>query len=183
MDSSFTQLLKVPKDSGRIPGQRWLNMHRVEPKWSFYNSFHHWLHILVSGHSKVSDFRYNTDISLSVVFIMMHYTVLIWQKEASDIPSKSELFMFLYFTKCALLAGQILYAWTLILLRDMLGKTSWYSIDVSGTDRHTLLFYKKCQFCHLLPFTKVGQYSAPGLADVPAIIFPPTYVVTLHFNP
>ena len=51
------------------------------------------------------------------------------------------------------------YAQTLILLRDMLhvGKTSWYSIDVSGNDRHILLFYKKCHFCHLLPFAKVGQ--------------------------
>ena len=49
------------------------------------------------------------------------------------------------------------YAETLILLRDMLGKTSWNSIDVSGNDRHILLFYKKCHFCHLLPFAKVGQ--------------------------
>ena len=49
------------------------------------------------------------------------------------------------------------HAETLILLRDMLGKTSWYSIDVSVNDRHILLFYKKCHFCHLLPFAKVGQ--------------------------
>ena len=27
-----------------------------------------------------------------------NYTALLWQKEASDIPSKSELVMFLYFT-------------------------------------------------------------------------------------
>ena len=39
----------------------------------------------------------------------------------------------------------------------MLGKTSWYSIDVSGNDGHILLFYQKCHFCHLLPFAKVGQ--------------------------
>ena len=51
------------------------------------------------------------------------------------------------------------YAETLILLRDMLGKTSWYSIDISVNDRHVLLFYKKCHFCHLLPFAKVGQYT------------------------
>ena len=51
------------------------------------------------------------------------------------------------------------YASTLILLRDMLGKTSWYSIDVSGNDRHILLFYKKFHFRHLLPFAKVGQYG------------------------
>ena len=44
-----------------------------------------------------------------------------------------------------------------ILLRDMLGKTSWYSIDVSGYDRY-LLFYKKCPFCLLLPFAIAGQY-------------------------
>ena len=39
----------------------------------------------------------------------------------------------------------------------MLGKTSSYSIDVSENDRHSLLFYKKCHFCHLLPVVKVGQ--------------------------
>ena len=45
------------------------------------------------------------------------------------------------------------------MLRDILGNTSWYSIDVSGNDRHILLFYKKLHFCHLLPFAKVGQNS------------------------
>ena len=49
------------------------------------------------------------------------------------------------------------YAEPRILLRDMLDKTSWYSIDVSVNDRHILFFYKKCHFCHLLPFAKVGQ--------------------------
>ena len=50
------------------------------------------------------------------------------------------------------------YASTLILLRDtcMLGKTSLYSIDISGNDRHILLVYKKC---HLLPFAEVGQFT------------------------
>ena len=38
------------------------------------------------------------------------------------------------------------------MLRDMLGKTSWYSIDVSGNDRHILLFYKKCQLLSLATF-------------------------------
>ena len=53
-----------------------------------------------------------------------------------------------------------LYAYTtLILLRDMLCKTSWYSIDVSGNDRYILLFYKKFHFCHLLPFATVRQYT------------------------
>ena len=37
----------------------------------------------------------------------------------------------------------------------MLGKTSWYPIDFSGNDRHILLFYKKCHFCHLLLFAEV----------------------------
>ena len=45
---------------------------------------------------------------------------------------------------------------TLILLRDVLGTTSWYSIDVSGNGRYIVLFCKKCQ---LLPFATVGQYS------------------------
>ena len=39
----------------------------------------------------------------------------------------------------------------------MLGKTLWYAIDISGNDRHILLFYKKCHVCHLLPFAKVMQ--------------------------
>ena len=46
----------------------------------------------------------------------------------------------------------------------MLGKTSWYSIDASGNDGHILLFYKKCHFCHLLPFAKIGQYAPPTLS-------------------
>ena len=48
------------------------------------------------------------------------------------------------------------YALTLILL-IMLGKTSWYSIDISGNDSHILLFYKECHFCHMLLFAKIGQ--------------------------
>ena len=75
---------------------------------------------------------------------------LLWQKEASDIPSKSELFkMFSYSTQAKFDAS------TLILLRDMLGKTSWYSIVVSRN--YILLLYEKFHFCHLLPFAKVGQ--------------------------
>ena len=38
--------------------------------------------------------------------------------------------------------------------KNMLGKSSWYGWR-SGNDRHILLFYKKCHFCHLLPFAKV----------------------------
>ena len=48
---------------------------------------------------------------------------------------------------------------TLILLRDVLGKTSWYSIDASGNDGHILLLYKKFHFCHLLPFAVAGQFT------------------------
>ena len=42
------------------------------------------------------------------LYIFTFNTALLWQKEASDIPSKSELLMFLYITQCALLPGQIL---------------------------------------------------------------------------
>ena len=52
---------------------------------------------------------------------------------------------------CALLPGQ---ASNLTLLRDVCYVRHH---DVSGNDRYILLFYKKFQFCHLLPFAKVGQ--------------------------
>ena len=82
-------------------------------------------------------------------------TALLWQKEASDIPPKSELSKFLYVIPSVLFFQAKFYAQTLIL---MLGKTSWYSIDISGNDRHILLFYKKWHVCHLLPFAKfLGQ--------------------------
>ena len=47
----------------------------------------------------------------------------------------------------------------------MLGKTSQYSIDVSGNDRRILLFYKKCHFCHLLVVCLYGfhgPWNKPG---------------------
>ena len=53
--------------------------------------------------------------------------------EASDIPSKYELMMFSYFS--VLFFQAKFYASPLILI-EMLGKTSRYSIDVSGYDRH-----------------------------------------------
>ena len=57
--------------------------------------------------------------------VLPTHAALLWQKEASDTPSKSELLMSSYSTLCALLPGQILCMYTLILLlRDMLGKTS-----------------------------------------------------------
>ena len=55
----------------------------------------------------------------------------------------------------------------------MLGKTSWYSIDVSGNDGHILLFYKKCHFCHLLPFAKVGQLAKISELGVQKYTFGP----------
>ena len=75
---------------------------------------------------------------------------LLWQKEASDVPSKSELLMLSYFTVCAFLPGQI----NVVHKHSscyMLGKT-WYSIDVTENDRHVLLFYKKSFLvtCYLL---------------------------------
>ena len=42
------------------------------------------------------------------MLMFLYHTALLWQKEASDIPSKSELFMFSYFIECALLPGRIL---------------------------------------------------------------------------
>ena len=39
----------------------------------------------------------------------------------------------------------------------MLGRTSWCSVGVGGSGGRVLLFCKKCHFCHLLPFAKVGQ--------------------------
>ena len=47
----------------------------------------------------------------------------------------------------------------------MIGKTSWYSIDISGNDRHILPFYKKYHLCHLLPFAKVGQKYVSGIVS------------------
>ena len=44
----------------------------------------------------------------SILPMAEYYTAQLWQKEASDIPSKSELLMCLYFTHCALHLGQIL---------------------------------------------------------------------------
>ena len=38
----------------------------------------------------------------------LYYTALLWQKEASGIPLKSELLMFSYFTQCTFLPDQIL---------------------------------------------------------------------------
>ena len=63
--------------------------------------------------------------------------------------------MFSYFTQCAFHSDQILCINTHPALT--LGKTSRYSIDVSGDDRHILLVYKNFHLCHLLPFAEVGQ--------------------------
>ena len=65
----------------------------------------------------------------------------------------------------------------------MLGKTSWYSIDdVSGNDRHILLFYKKCQFCHLLPFAKVGQYNIFSTSFVSSLFKTVNYLLSFFLS-
>ena len=96
---------------------------------------------------------------------MIIYSAVHWQKEASDIPS--ELWMFIMLPSVLFFQARF-YESNLILLRDMLGKTSWYAIDVSGNDKHILLSCKKKKkkknhFCHLLSFTKVGQYCQWGM--------------------
>ena len=58
----------------------------------------------------------------------------------------------------------------------MLGKTSLYSTDVSGNDKHILLVYKKCHVCHLLPFAIVGQCTFAILRHV-------LYVCVLQLTP
>ena len=63
------------------------------------------------------------------------YTALLWQKEASDIPSKFELSI-----PRVLFFQAKLYTQTLILLRDVLDKTSQYSTAVNGNERYILLF-------------------------------------------
>ena len=71
---------------------------------------------------------------------------LLWQKEASDIVTYHLTLSCWYFhiLPSVIFFQAKVYASTLILLRDILGKTSW-------NDRHILLFYKKFHFCHLLP--------------------------------
>ena len=63
----------------------------------------------------------------------------------------------------------------------MVGKVSWCSIDASGNDRHNLLFYKKCNFCHLLPFAKMGQYGLKWNQIVfNGLMYPQNESATLH---
>ena len=69
------------------------------------------------------------------------------------------LMLFSYFTYCAFQTSQSLCLKTPILLWShrrmgvlgMLGKTSWYSIDVSGNDRHNSLSSPTFFTCFLLP--------------------------------
>ena len=49
-----------------------------------------------------------------------------------------------------------------------------FHIDVGGNNRHILLFYKKCHFCQLLPFAKVGQYSILGLGTMGNVYYTKT---------
>ena len=75
----------------------------------------------------------------------------LWQKEASDIPSTSELLCFCILPSMLFFHAKF-YGSTLVLLRYMLGICQ-YKIN----DRHILLFYKEYHFCHLLPFVKLWQ--------------------------
>ena len=38
---------------------------------------------------------------------------------------------------------------------------------INGIDKHILIFYKICHFCHLLPFATVGQKFRVGLNYIP----------------
>ena len=61
-------------------------------------------------------------------------------------------FAFYLVSVCVLFYQAKFYASTLIRLIDMLGKTSWYSIDVSGNDWHISVFYKKMSLLSLASF-------------------------------
>ena len=65
--------------------------------------------LFLEGLNKNKPVIYYGDQILEVVFKdpVFNYTALLWQKEASDIPSKFELLMFSYFAYCTRLPGQI----------------------------------------------------------------------------
>ena len=65
-------------------------------------------HIIGIVEKGINTYIYRQFMSLSTFFHSCNNTALLWQKEASDIPSKSELWMCSYFTYCALLPGQVL---------------------------------------------------------------------------
>ena len=72
------------------------------------------------------------------------------------------------FLECSVLFFQDkFYASTLILLRDMLG-IRHHDIPLTSVEMtDTFCFFcKKCHFCHLLLFAKVGQYYLEGHWDM-----------------
>ena len=88
------------------------------------------------------------------------HTIQIWATSCLH-NSHNELFFYAKFL-----------AETLILLWDMSHiRHPEYSIAVSVNDRHILLFYEKCHFCHLLPGAKLGQYSKEQLVLFPLVPF------------
>ena len=124
----------------------------------------HWVNSRLDGmllkfyHSICNDLQ--NDVNMSAIYKRIDSTALLWQKEASDIYHLNLSYCCFHILPSVLFFQAKCYASTLVLLRDMLGKTSLHSIDVNGNDRHILLFYKKFHFCHLLPFAKVGQSTS-----------------------
>ena len=98
-------------------------------------------------------------ISVVAISLVTVYTALLWLKDTSDQSPKFERVMFLdwmfYFQS-------EFWSETLILLKDICVKTSWYCIDVSVHvhDKHILLIYEKYHFQELLPFVREGQYTS-----------------------
>ena len=96
--------------------------------------------------------KYNSEWTLN----LHDGSALLWQKEASDKPPKSEILMFQIGLSMFYFQAEF-WAETLILLKDVQVKTSWYCHDVNVHDRHILLIYEKYHVHGLLPFVKVGQ--------------------------
>ena len=80
---------------------------------------------------------------------MLYFSALLWQKEAS--VNLNDWIIDVYCSlPCVLFFHAKFYASTLILLRDnMLGKTSWYSIDISGNLLQEMSLLSLASFCYL----------------------------------
>ena len=73
------------------------------------------------------------------------------------------------------------YAWTLIL--DMLGKTSWYPIDVRGNDRYILLFLIQemsllslASFCQSRAVFMLSNWNTTGAISYRCILLSPFHI-------
>ena len=84
-------------------------------------------------------------------------SAVLWQKEASDKSPKSEKVKFFIGLSMFYFQSEF-WAETLIMLKDISVKSSWYCIDVTVHDRNILLIYEKFNFPELLPFVRVGQH-------------------------